>query len=209
MASRARTGAGSLLGWPGGAGGSQASKPQCPKGCGCLRPTQGPDLGAGWPPPWQGLASGGRRRLGTGWSVNQSGCCPGSPGYRDPVARPPGQGVRAGAQSAEVPARLQIGNRSRQSGQQSGQGAPGTWGLDPVPSPEPREGTPWLPAPTGWLEGAQPPGTPHHAHSSSVQVGGQGSAHTGVEEAGGNPAIGESLGARGAGRQVQDPGPGR
>lgn len=140
---RARTGASRLLGWPEGAGGSQASKPQCPKGRGCLRPTQGPDLGAGWPQPWQGLASGGRRHLGTGWSVDQSGCCPGSQGHRNLMAQPPGQGVRAGAQSTEVQARLQLGSKSGQSRKPAAarvHPAPGGWTLEPLP--EPQEGTP-------------------------------------------------------------------
>lgn len=120
--------------WPAGQGLGPAACRAGPKGLGEARPpnhsvqrgvaASGPPKariwGWGGPPPWQGRASGGRCCLGTGWSVGQSGCCPRSQGerqrgYGDRVAQPLGQGVRAGAQSAEVQDRLQLqpGNKRR------------------------------------------------------------------------------------------------
>lgn len=80
--------------WPAGQGSGPAACRAGPKGLGEARPpnhsvqrgvaASGPPKariwGWGGPPPWQGWASGGRRCLWIGWSVGQSGCCPGSLG---------------------------------------------------------------------------------------------------------------------------------
>ena len=156
------------------------------EGRGCFGPTQGPASGGGVAPA---LA-----RLGAWWAVlprvrvvcRSERVLPWEPGrassrgYRDQVAQPLGQGVRAGAQSAEVQARLQPrpANQSGTEQQASGgQRAPGTWGLAPLSPPEPREGAPWLLDPEGWLDRVWAPGTPHWAQSGSAQVGGQGLTH--------------------------------
>lgn len=152
------------------------------EGRGCLRPTQGPASGGGVALPGQGWVSGRRCCHGIGWSAFWSGCCPGNPGqagsrgYRDQVAQPPGQGVRARAQSAEVQARLQP-QPANQSGTEwpasRGQGAPGTWDWCACPCRSLRR-VPCCPQPRGMAGGDAAPRNTHRAQSGSAQVGSQG-----------------------------------
>lgn len=142
-------GAGSMPGWPNGTEGSQASKPQCPKGRGRLRPPQGPDPGVEWPRPGTSSRPGGlSARAGAAPGAGRAG----SRGHGDRAAQPPGQGVRAGAQSAEAQARLQLMDKGGRSGERAAAGC--TWG-PPAPLPDPREGArdSWAP---GWREGHGP-----------------------------------------------------
>ncbi|XP_053514199.1 lymphocyte-specific protein 1 [Artibeus jamaicensis] len=105
---------------PAGGGGEPGLQTTVSKGRGCRRPTQGPGLRVGWPPALAGP--------GVWWAAlprDRVVCRPervlawepegaGSRGHGDRVAQPLGQGVRAGAQSADAPARpqLQPGDRS-------------------------------------------------------------------------------------------------
>lgn len=60
--------------------GKPGQKLRCQRGVAALGPPKGPHPGVGWLLPWSGRAPGGRCCHGSGWSVVQSGYCPGSPG---------------------------------------------------------------------------------------------------------------------------------
>lgn len=166
VTSRARDGTGSLLGWPGGGWRKPSLQTTVSKGAWLPRAHPRPRSG-GWGDPSPGSTHA--------WWVapvrDQVVCRPepvlpqepgraGSRGYRDRVAQPPGQGVRAGAQSAEVQAGLQPQpeNQSRTERQAShGWGAPGTWGLTPhAPARALRE-HPGVPGPQGMAGGGIAP----------------------------------------------------
>lgn len=120
-----------------GGEGKPGLQPQCPGRRGSTGPLEAEIPRVGWPHPGR---PGGRWAAPprAGWSVCQSLSClePGrasSRGYRDQVAQPPGQGVRARAQRTEVPVPVPAG--ASELGRSGGKQQPGRQGTQRLTHP--------------------------------------------------------------------------
>lgn len=117
--------------------GKPGLQPQCPGRRGSTDPLEAEIPRVGWPHPGR---PGGRWAAPprAGWSVCQSLSClepsrASSRGYRDQVAQPPGQGVRARAQRTEVPVPVPAG--ASELGRSGGKQQPGRQGTQRLTHP--------------------------------------------------------------------------
>lgn len=173
-----------------GAGGARPPNHSVQRGVAASGPPKARARGWGGPPRWQDRALGGRHCLGTRGLSARVGAAreraSQQQGARGPSGPAPWAGRQGRSPAAEAQAGLQLqpGNRSRAE-RHAAPGCSGDLKLPRAPEAAPAPGqsaerVPQGSRPQGMAGGAQPPGPPRHPQSSSAQVGGQGSAHTGA-----------------------------